>query len=115
MRTASKHSIHGQLTTFKSRRRRLWLELLETRRVLAGNGPPNVLSINRLDANPTNASQVAFQVVFDEAVVASTVNANDFVLVDGNALTSESIASVSGTGATYTVQVNTAPAAVRCV
>ncbi len=42
-------------------RRRLWLELLESRRVLAGNGPPNVLSITRLDANPTSQLQVRIE------------------------------------------------------
>lgn len=91
----------------KWRRRRLWLELLETRRVLAGNGPPNVLAITRLDANPTSQSQVAYRVLFDEAVQASTVDTSDFALTRGGSLAGGNVLNVSGTGDTYTVQVNT--------
>lgn len=84
-------------------RRRLQLELLESRRVLAGPGP-EVVSILRADASPTNASQVAFDVTFDEAVTG--VDVADFsVAVSG--ITGPSVANVTGSGAVYQVVVNT--------
>ncbi len=87
--------------------RRMWIESLEARRVLAGNGPPNVLSITRLGTNPTNQAQVSWRVLFDEAVQNSTVDVTDFSLVRGGALAGGTVLSVSGTGDTYTVQAST--------
>ena len=109
MRTAGRASQCTKISSAQARwrRRRLWMELLETRRVLAGNGPPNVLAITRLDANPTNQSSVAYRVLFDEAVQASTVDVTDFVLTRGGSLTGGSVSSVSGTADTYTVQATT--------
>ncbi|EMI23391.1 polymorphic outer membrane protein, partial [Rhodopirellula europaea SH398] len=79
------------------------MEMLEDRRVLAGPGP-EVLSIVRADANPTNANSVAFTVTFDEAVTG--VDASDFI-VDANGPTLASVEPVSGSGAVYTVNVTT--------
>ncbi|WP_438811106.1 Ig-like domain-containing protein [Rhodopirellula halodulae] len=77
--------------------------MLEDRRVLAGPGP-EVSSIIRADANPTNASSVAFTVTFDEDV--NGVDTSDFV-IDANGPTLASVDSVSGTGAVYTINVFT--------
>ncbi|MCR9206818.1 MAG: Ig-like domain-containing protein [bacterium] len=85
------------------RRQQLRMEMLEDRRVLAGPGP-EVLSIVRADANPTNANSVAFTVTFDEAVTG--VDATDFI-VDANGPTFASVEPVSGSGAVYTVNVAT--------
>ncbi|MCC9655500.1 Ig-like domain-containing protein [Rhodopirellula halodulae] len=71
--------------------------------MLAGPGP-EVSSIIRADANPTNASSVAFTVTFDEDV--NGVDTSDFV-VDANGPTLASVDSVSGTGAVYTINVFT--------
>ena len=79
-------------------------ELLEARRVLAGNGPPFVSSITRLDANPSNAATVQYQVLFDEAVTG--VDSSDFVLTRTGTLAGTSIGSISGSGTTYIVAVN---------
>ncbi len=87
----------------RHRRQLLRIEMLEDRRVLAGPGP-EVLSIVRADANPTNANSVAFTVTFDEVV--SGVDASDFI-VDANGPTLASVEPVSGSGAVYTVNVTT--------
>ncbi len=89
--------------TQRYRRQQLRMEMLEDRRVLAGPGP-EVLSIVRADANPTNANSVAFTVTFDEAVTG--VDASDFI-VDANGPTFASVEPVSGSGAVYTVNVGT--------
>ena len=98
----------------RSRSRRIFqFELLESRRVLAGDGPPNVLSINRLDANPTNQAQVAFQVLFDEVIQASTVDFADFALTRTGTIAGQSVSLVvSSAGAgvnsdTFVVLANT--------
>jgi len=65
---------------------------------------PNVSSISAADTNPSAASTVNFTVVFDEAV--ENVATGDFALVT-TAVTGTSIDSVSGSGDTYMVTVNT--------
>ncbi|WP_419195028.1 SdrD B-like domain-containing protein [Novipirellula herctigrandis] len=87
----------------RKKRRRLTCELLESRRVLAGAGP-EVLSIVRADANPTNDAQVAFEITFDEAVTG--VDANDFAFAVSG-VTSPSVANVTGSGTVYRAVVNT--------
>jgi Lamin Tail Domain len=65
---------------------------------------PTVLSINRTDSNPTNASSVDFTVTFDQSV--SGIDTGDFSLAPIG--TTGVIASVSaGSGASVTVAVNT--------
>jgi 6-phosphogluconolactonase (cycloisomerase 2 family) len=98
----------------RSRSRRLFqFELLESRRVLDGDQPPNVLAISRLDANPTNQAQVAYQVLFDEAIQASTVDVADFALTRTGTIAGQSVSLVvssAGTGVnsdTFVVLVNT--------
>jgi len=65
---------------------------------------PSVISIVRADANPSSAASVAFTVMFDRAV--SGVDATDFTLA-ATGVTGASITSVAGSGATWTVVVNT--------
>jgi hypothetical protein len=65
---------------------------------------PTVSSILRADANPTNAASVNFKVNFSEAV--SGVDSSDFTLTTSGALSGASITSVSGSGNSYTVSVN---------
>ena len=66
--------------------------------------PPTVLSIVRADPNPTTASTVGFTVTFSESVV--NVRTEDFSLaVTG--VSGATIGNVTGSGASYTVTVNT--------
>ncbi|GER79729.1 MAG: Ig-like domain-containing protein [Anaerolineales bacterium] len=66
--------------------------------------PPVVMSITRANTNPTNAASVNFTVTFSEAVTG--VDAGDFDLTT-TGVTGASVASVSSSGAAYTVTVNT--------
>ena len=68
------------------------------------NTPPAVVSINRADADPTNATSVDFTVTFSETVTG--VDAGDFTL-SATGTASGTIASVSGSGNSYTVTVDT--------
>jgi hypothetical protein len=68
---------------------------------------PQVSSITRLDASPTSSASVRFNVSFSEDV--SGVDKSDFVL-SGIGVGGAYISSVSGSGASYTVLVNTAGA-----
>jgi hypothetical protein len=64
---------------------------------------PSVVSITRLDPNPSNFPSVRFLVTFSESVTG--VDATDFAIVTGIAGTS--ITDITGAGATHTVTVNT--------
>ena len=64
--------------------------------------PPTVVSINRVDSSPTNASTVHWTVTFSESVTG--VDSTDFSLVGAGA-TGASITGVSGSGSSYTVTV----------
>ncbi len=89
-----KHPRHHR-SNRRSRSRRIFqFELLESRRVLAGDEPPNVLAINRQDANPTNQSQVAYRVLFDETIQASTVDVADFALTRTGTIAGQSVSLV---------------------
>ncbi|GAB4191454.1 MAG: hypothetical protein OHK0022_05180 [Roseiflexaceae bacterium] len=66
---------------------------------------PIVTGIVRGSFNPTNAATVVFTVTLSEDV--SGLDAADFTLVPGSGLTGTSITSVSGSGTTYIVTVNT--------
>jgi hypothetical protein len=66
--------------------------------------PPAVLSSLRADPSPTNASSVHFTVTFSEPV--SGVNSSDFYLTT-TGVSGATITGVSGSGANYTVTVNT--------
>ncbi len=68
------------------------------------HGYPFVNSIVRADSDPTDAATVGFTVNFSEAVTG--VNKGDFVLAT-TGLASASILSISGSGSTYAVTVNT--------
>jgi len=65
---------------------------------------PFVISVERADANPTNASSVDFTVTFNETVTG--VNAGDFA-IDASGVVGASVAGVTGSGATRTVTLNT--------
>jgi MSHA biogenesis protein MshQ len=66
---------------------------------------PTVTSITRVDATPTNGiSSASWTVTFSEPVTG--VNAADFVLVQGGGMSGASIASVTGSGTTWTVTAN---------
>lgn len=67
------------------------------------NTCPEVLSINRLDSNPTNAQLVNYEVIFSEAVTG--VNKSDFSLTTD--LPEASINEVNGSGTTYQVSILT--------
>ncbi len=66
---------------------------------------PIVTSIVRANPNPTTAASVDFTVNFGQPVTG--VDATDFVLTTAGAVTGASITGVAGSGATYTVTVNT--------
>jgi hypothetical protein len=65
---------------------------------------PSVASITRVGGSPTSAASVDFTVTFSEAVTG--VTQGKFSL-DTTGVTGASITGVSGSGATYTVSVNT--------
>ncbi|MDP4076332.1 DUF4347 domain-containing protein [Acidovorax sp. A1169] len=65
--------------------------------------PPTVSSINRVSTATTNATSVNFTVKFSESV--SGVDISDFSLTKGNTANG-TISSVTGSGDTYTVTVN---------
>ena len=67
--------------------------------------PPQVSSINRADASPTNASSVHWTVTFSESV--SGVDSGDFALVNSGLGGTPAITSVTGGGASYTVTAST--------
>jgi hypothetical protein len=66
---------------------------------------PTVISILRTDPNPTSAASVRYTVTFSEGVAG--VDAADFVLTKTGSIAGASIVSVTGSGTTYTVTVNT--------
>jgi subtilisin family serine protease len=66
--------------------------------------PSGVLYIARQDMNPTNAASVDFEVKFTGLVTG--VDAGDF-FVTSTGLSGATVSSVSGSGDTYTVTVNT--------
>lgn len=66
---------------------------------------PTVVSITRLDASPTNAATVRYQVNFSEPV--SGVGMDDFSLDVSGAISGAAIGSMSGSGATYTITAST--------
>ena len=68
------------------------------------NTAPAVVANARADPNPTSATSVGFTVTFSEPVTG--VDTGDFSLTTSG-VTGASISSVSGSGATYKVNVNT--------
>ena len=64
---------------------------------------PTVSSITRINSNNTNASSVGYTVVFSQSV--SNVDVSDFSLT-ATGTASGTIASVSGSGTTYTISVS---------
>lgn len=66
---------------------------------------PVVGSINRVAASPTNAASVSWTVVFNRSV--SGVNAADFALAQGGAVSGAALGAVAGSGTTYTVAAST--------
>ncbi len=67
--------------------------------------PPVVSSITRLDSSPTFGPTVRFRITFSRSV--QTVVASDLQLVEGGGHSGASIASISGSGTTRDVTVNT--------
>jgi hypothetical protein len=65
---------------------------------------PTVVSIKRAGSNPTNAASVDFTVTFSEPV--NNVDSSDFSLA-ANGIGDATIDTVNGSGAVYTVTVNT--------
>ncbi|MEW5830008.1 MAG: DNRLRE domain-containing protein [Chloroflexota bacterium] len=66
---------------------------------------PKVSSSTRVNPSPTARASVKFTVKFSESVTG--VDKTDFSLTKTGSITGASVASVTGTGATYTVSVNT--------
>jgi hypothetical protein len=78
-----------------------------TNGVIVDAAVPTVLSINRLDPSPTNASDVSWSVVFSEAV--ANVDAADFSFATVGLTGTPIVTSVSaGPSTTYTVTASTA-------
>ncbi len=72
--------------------------------VVTANSPPEVVSITRVGPATTNTPTVDFTVTFSEAVTG--VDLNDFTLTTSR-LVGPFVASISGSGAVYTITVNT--------
>uniref|UniRef100_UPI0025D9041F beta strand repeat-containing protein n=1 Tax=Mucilaginibacter sp. TaxID=1882438 RepID=UPI0025D9041F len=68
------------------------------------NTAPTVASIVTASVNPTNATSVDYTVTFSEAVTG--VDKNDFTATNVSGSVSGTVSAVSGSGATYTVTVN---------
>lgn len=67
---------------------------------------PTVSSINRANTNPTTASSVSFTVTFSESMTG--VSTSNFALTTtGTYSVAPTITSISGTGSTRTVTINT--------
>ncbi|MBZ0105779.1 MAG: DUF11 domain-containing protein [Sulfuricella denitrificans] len=77
--------------------------------------PPSVVSMDRASFDPTTSNKtVSWTVVFDYAVTG--VDAGDFALIQAGGASGASIASVTGSGTTWTVTANTgtgAPGTLR--
>jgi mannan endo-1,4-beta-mannosidase len=76
--------------------------------IYSGERNPEVVSVRRVNPNPTSLPSVKFRVTFSEPVtgVDATAPFRDLRLVT-TGVTGAAITSVSGSGATYTVTVNT--------
>lgn len=69
---------------------------------------PFVQSITRVESNPTNLGSVNYTVTFSQPVTGVNIGANsDFTLTKTGGITTESITGLSGSGAVYTVTVQT--------
>ncbi|GAB4501670.1 MAG: hypothetical protein Fur0035_12130 [Anaerolineales bacterium] len=66
---------------------------------------PSVRWVTRVNSNPSNAATVDFNVTFDEAVTG--VDTGDFALTSTGVLSGAAVQSISGSGTTYIVTVNT--------
>ena len=66
---------------------------------------PYVLSIETIDPNPTNASQVRYNVIFNEPVHG--VDTSDFSLTTTGSILGVSIQNVNGTDTSYQVRIQT--------
>ena len=66
---------------------------------------PIVISVNRADPDPSNASTVQWTATFTESVTG--VDTADFAVAQGGGLSGASVTGVSGSGATRTVTANT--------
>jgi Bacterial Ig-like domain len=68
--------------------------------------PPTVSSVTRVGSTPTNAASVDFTVAFSEGVTG--VDTTDFTAtVTGGGISGAAVSGVAGSGATYTVTVDT--------
>ncbi len=75
-------------------------------RTFTTSAPPTVLSMNRASFDPTKmGATVSWTVLFSTSVTG--VDASDFLLVQSGGVTGASITSVTGSGTTWTVSVNT--------
>ncbi len=71
----------------------------------AGDPFPKVLSIERVDLNPTFATVIHFKLNFSTSV--SGVDVSDFSLVSTGDVAGATVSAVSGSGTTYTVTATT--------
>jgi hypothetical protein len=71
--------------------------------------PPTVVSVTRANPDPTSQATVRFTVTFSEAVTGVNLASpfDDFELATTDDVTAASVTGVSGSGAVYTVTVNT--------
>lgn len=67
--------------------------------------PPQVTALTRTGASPTHAASVAYALTFGEAIIGLTTD--DFALITTGSLSGSSVASVSGSGVSWSVTVNT--------
>ncbi len=69
--------------------------------------PPVVSSIVRADADPTSSATVHFTVTFSKPVTGVNIGANSDFALSTTGISGASITGLSGSGAVYTVTVNT--------
>ena len=67
--------------------------------------PPTVVSVIRMDSDPTSASSVNFAVTFSESVTG--VDPSDFTFTTSGGISGASVSTISGTSSQFTVTVNT--------
>ncbi|MEW5939279.1 MAG: Ig-like domain-containing protein, partial [Chloroflexota bacterium] len=72
--------------------------------VMVDTTPPVVLSITRLDPNPTTGTSMNFAVTFSEPVTG--VDTTDFLPLPTGTLSGATVSGLSGSGASYTVTVD---------
>ena len=96
-------SIFDLFTKKKTNKKNLGIPKLENLEHRLTPAAPNVLSINRISSSPVS-NQADFGVIFDQPVTG--VVASDFQIVKTGTVTSNATLQITGSGASYTVQIS---------